>query len=93
MMCTMMYGQQQRPYKLSELNKSGIPPLLDKITTHEQWAKKKEEIRRIWLEYVGDLPKRPPVKYQIISETQMSDHLRQKIVFNSIYNDKITAFC
>jgi len=85
-------GQQQRPYKLSELNKNGIPHLLDGINTPEQWVAKKEEIRKAWLDLVGDLPKRPPVQYKIISETQMSDHVRKKIIFNTIYNDTITAF-
>lgn len=86
------YAQQQRPYKLSELNKSGIPHLLDGIKTPEQWSVKKEEIRKAWLKYVGDLPERPAVKFKIVSETQMSDHTRQKIVFNTLYNDEITAF-
>jgi len=86
------YGQQQRPYKLSDLNKKGIPHLLDDINTPEQWAIKKEEIRKVWLEFVGELPKRPKVQYKVISETQLSDHVRKKIIFNTIYNDTVTAF-
>ncbi len=43
---TVAFSQQQRPYKLSELNKNGIPHLLDNISTPEQWATKKEEIRK-----------------------------------------------
>ena len=86
------YAQQQRPYKLSELNKNGIPHLLDGIETPEQWAMKKEEIRQVWLEYVGNLPERPKVRFKIVSETQMSDHVRQKVVFNTIHDDEITAF-
>ena len=30
---------RQRPYILSELNKTGIPPLLDHIDTPEKWAR------------------------------------------------------
>ncbi len=86
------YGQQQRPYKLSDLNENGIPKLLAGIKTPEEWNNKKEEIRKVWLEYNGELPKRPAVTHKIISETQMSDHVRQKIVFNTLYDDTITAF-
>lgn len=86
------YAQQVRPYKLSELNKKGIPPLLDGIQTPEQWRQKKEEIRKVWLEYIGELPQRPAVQYKIVSETQMSDHVRQKLLINTLYDDTITAF-
>ncbi len=89
---TVAFGQQQRSYKLSELNKKGIPHLLDGISTSEQWTKKKEDIRKVWLEFIGELPERPEVKYEVISETQMSDHVRQKIIFNTIYDDTVTAF-
>lgn len=88
---TATYGQQ-RPYRLSTLNEKGIPRLLDSITTPEQWAGKNEDIRKAWLELVGELPKRPGVRYRIISETQMSDHVRQKIIFNTIYDDSVSAF-
>ena len=86
------YGQQMRPYKLPELNKNGIPRLLDSVSTLKRWNQKKDEIRKVWLEYVGELPERPAVQHKIISETQMSDHIRQKIVINTLYNDTITAF-
>jgi hypothetical protein len=92
LICSVINGQQHRPYRLSELNKNGIPHLLDGISTPEQWATKKEEIRKAWLDLVGKLPRRPQVQYKIISETQMSDHVRKKIIFNTIYNDTISAF-
>ena len=89
---SLAYAQQSRPYKLSELNKNGIPRLLEGIKTAEEWARKKAEIQKVWLQYVGELPERPAVRSRIVSETQMKDHVRQKIVFNTIYDDEITAF-
>ncbi len=86
------YSQQQRPYTLSELNKKGIPNLLDGISTKEHWTVKKEEIRKAWLDLIGELPKRPKVQYKVISETQLKDHVRKKILFNTIYNDTVSAF-
>lgn len=89
---TMVRGQSQRPYKLSELNKKGIPHLLDSIHTSEQWATKKKDIYKAWMSLLGDLPERPAVRYKIISETNLPDHVRKKIVFNTIYNDSVSAF-
>lgn len=89
---TLLFAQLQRPYKLSELNQNGIPRLLDGITTVQQWGEKKEEIRRSWLAFLGALPDRPAVQYKIEAETTLKDHIRQKIVFNTIYDDSVTAF-
>jgi dienelactone hydrolase len=82
----------QRPYTLSELNKNGIPPLLDHITTPEQWAAKKSEILKTWLDYMGGLPVRPAVAYEVVSTEKLKDHTRKKIIFNSVDGDKIPAF-
>ncbi len=81
-----------RPYVLSELNQHGIPPLLAGIDTIEQWGKKKDEIRRVWLDYIGGIPARPKVTYEVVSEETLSDHVRRKIIFNTVDGDKIPAF-
>lgn len=83
---------RQRPYVLSELNREGIPRLLDHVDSREQWERKREEIRRVWLDYVGGLPDRPKVQYDIVSEEKLKDHIRRKIVFTSLDGDKIPAF-
>ncbi len=82
----------QRPYVLSELNKNGIPELLANIKTREDWAAKKAEIARTWLDYIGGLPKRPKVTYEVLSEEKLKDHVRKKIVFNSVDGDRIPAY-
>ncbi|MDB6113331.1 MAG: dipeptidyl aminopeptidase/acylaminoacyl-peptidase, partial [Lacunisphaera sp.] len=82
----------KRPYVLSELNQNGIPPLLEQITTKKEWAEKRSEILRTWLDYIGGLPERPRVTYEVVSEEKMKDHVRKKIVFNSVDGDKIPAY-
>lgn len=81
-----------RPYSLAELNEHGIPPLLAGIKSPDQWERKRDEIRRIWLDYIGPLPARPPVKFRVISEEKLADHVRRKIVFNTYDGDEIPAF-
>lgn len=80
------------PYVLSQLNASGIPPLLEQVENDEQWAAKKDEVLRVWLDYIGGLPARPQVSYEVVSEEKLKDHRRQKIIFNSVDGDRIPAF-
>jgi dienelactone hydrolase len=80
-----------RPYSLAELNQHGIPPLLSGIESPAQWELKKAEIRRVWLDYIGPLPARPPVKFRIVAEEQLADHIQRKIVFNTYDGDEIPA--
>lgn len=83
---------QHRPYKIFEINKNGIPPLLDNINSSEDWEVKKKEIRQVWMDILGGLPERPAVGYKVLSETRMRDHIRKKIIFNTINDDSVTAF-
>lgn len=87
-----LMAQAQRPYKLSQLNREGIPRLLDSVKTIQQWNEKRAAIRKDWLAFLGELPKRPPVTYRVVSETILKDHVRKKIIFNTIYDDSVTAF-
>lgn len=91
------YGKEDhqplhRPYVLSELNKNGIPHLLAGIKTPDQWQAKRSEILQTWLQYIGGLPERPPVTYEVLSEEKLKDHVRRKIVFNTYDGDRIPAY-
>lgn len=83
---------RQRPYILSELNKTGIPPLLEGIDTPEKWQQKRDAVLKVWLDYIGGLPDRPRVSYEVVSEEKQKDHIRRKIIFNTLDGDKIPAF-
>jgi hypothetical protein len=80
------------PYVLSELNKQGLPPLLKDVNTVDDWKAKQGAVRRVWMDYVGELPPRPPVNHKVLAETQLEDHVRQEIVYDTVYGDRITAY-
>lgn len=79
-------------YVLSQLNREGIPPLLDGIGSAEEWTRKLEGIRRDWLDYIGELPERPPANPRILSRSEQSGHTRLHISYDSAYGDTITAY-
>src|SRR5690606_29366988 len=71
-------------YVLSEWNeKERLPPLLDGIETPADWEKRAEAIRKKWIDYIGGVPERVPVRATVISETEEKDHLRQEIVYDT----------
>lgn len=80
------------PYALSELHAKGIPPLLAGIESRQAWEAKREAIRRVWLDYIGGLPDRVPVRYEILEEHELSDHIRQRIVYPTVDGDKVFAY-
>jgi len=79
-------------YVLAELNRDGIPPLLAGITTPQRWKAKRDAIRGVWLDYMGGLPPRVPVRVEVVSEAAEKDHVRQKIVYDTAYGDHVTAY-
>jgi len=76
----------------AEYIRSDLPPLLEfldgmPVRTSEDWAKRKEEIRRLLCEYfIGVFPKTIPVivKAEVLSEMQRPSHCTPKIEDNSI---------
>lgn len=79
-------------YVLSQINQLGIPPLLHGIETYEQWTEKLSEIRRTWLDYIGELPARVPVRMQVKSQSKQSSHSRLHVEYDTVYGDRITAY-
>ncbi|MHA6482402.1 alpha/beta hydrolase [Paenibacillus sp. strain BS8-2] len=79
-------------YALSQLNRDGIPPLLDGIENAEEWNRKQVGIRRVWLNYIGELPEREPVNLRILSRSEQPGHTRLHVSYDSAYNDTITAY-
>ncbi|GIP32934.1 S9 family peptidase [Paenibacillus sp. J2TS4] len=79
-------------YDKSDLNSSGIPPLLERVESQDQWLHKRSRIFDRWMEVVGGLPSREPIQYEVLSESQESDHLRLHLVYKTAYGDKVPAY-
>lgn len=79
-------------YVLSQLNRKGIPSLLDGIDNAEDWNRKLDGIRRVWLDYIGELPERAPVNLRILSRSEQPGHTRIHCSYDSAYGDAITAY-
>ncbi|UKS27403.1 prolyl oligopeptidase family serine peptidase [Paenibacillus sp. HWE-109] len=79
-------------YNLSQLNQTGMPPLLQGIENITQWEEKLAGIRRTWLEYIGELPQREPVKLQVRSQSKQSGHTRLHVAYDTVYGDTVTAY-
>jgi len=79
-------------YVLSQLNRTGLPPLLQGVETEAQWKEKLDEVRRTWLEYIGELPAREPPRLQTLAKTLLPDHTRLHVVYDTVYGDRIPAY-
>lgn len=79
-------------YNIFKLHREGIPPLLAGIETKEQFAEKMRSVREVWLDYIGGIPERVPVRYEVLEETVNQDHLRRHIRYDTVYGDRITAY-
>ncbi|TMV49911.1 dipeptidyl aminopeptidase [Paenibacillus mesophilus] len=79
-------------YNIFKLHREGVPPLLDGIETKEQFREKIQRIRDIWLDYIGGVPERVPVRYEVLGEMVSNDHIRRHIVYDTVHGDKITAY-
>ncbi len=79
-------------YNLEELNRSGIPPLLEGIETAEDWERKREAIRAVWLETMGGLPERVPVEFTMGEDEDGGGHVRRHLRYKTVYGDEVTAW-
>jgi hypothetical protein len=82
---------RERPYQVTELDARGIPPLLEGVLSKQDWREKRAEIMKAWLTAVGDIPPRVPVRFEVLSETREASHVVQRIVFDSVFGDRIPA--
>lgn len=79
-------------YLLSDLHEKGLPSLTEEIRSVEEWETKRTEIFKIWNQYIGGIPERPKVNYDVISSQKQANHIRLKIIYNSVYDDKVPAY-
>lgn len=81
----------ERPYRLTDLDANGVPPLLENVASKEDWQKKRAEILKAWLATVGGIPDRVPVRFEVLEETSEPTHVLQRIVFDAAGGDRIPA--
>jgi len=79
-------------YNLYELNQRGLPKLLDEVSDTDGWLTKRSGIKQQWLEFIGGVPERAPVSYTVLDETKEHDHTRLHIKYDTVFEDKITAY-
>lgn len=79
-------------YVLQQLNDNGVPPLLADAASAEQWQMKREGIRRIWMEYLGEHPNRHPAGYEVLSKAEFAGHSRLHIRYGTANGDEVTAY-
>lgn len=82
----------ERPYRLEKLDAEGIPAVLAGVSSPLQWEQKRAAILAAWIDYMGGLPERPPLEWQVVKEEMFDDHLRQTVVYNTVYGDQVTAY-
>jgi dienelactone hydrolase len=54
-----------------------------RITTVRDWERRRVEIRRRWLEFLGEMPERPPVRLTVLSEDRPGGCRRQLVRYES----------
>ena len=79
---------QQPPKDLPQAETGYLEPLLvadDKtpVLTLAQWQRRREAIRRRWLEFLGEMPEPPPVKLTTLSEDRPEGCRRQLVRYES----------
>jgi dienelactone hydrolase len=79
-------------YKLSELNRTGIPPLLEHTRSSEDWRVKRAGIRNTWMDYIGGLPETVPVRLHIRERIDHLDYTRLHIEYDTAHGDLVTAY-
>lgn len=78
-------------YSLSSLAAKGIPPLLEKVGSRDDWDRKRESILRTWLDCIGGLPQLVDARMTFDSWTAKMDHYLIRIRYSSVYDDWVPA--
>ncbi|WP_062106855.1 alpha/beta hydrolase family protein [Bacillus niameyensis] len=79
-------------YKLAQLQKEGIPSLLEGILTKDDWETKRKAIMADWLDVIGDLPECDSEKVEFLAIDEETDHVRIHLKYETVYEDWVTAY-
>lgn len=80
------------PYNIFQLNREGMPSLLQNLEAKQDWDAKQASINAEWLAYIGGIPDAVPIELELLSETDEGDHIRQHVRYATAYDDVVTAF-
>lgn len=79
-------------YNLHELNRQGVPNLLDRTEDAADWPRKRSVIEQQWLETIGGIPAPAPVAWKTLGETKEPDHTRVHLAYDTVFGDAVTAY-
>ncbi|WP_068777365.1 S9 family peptidase [Paenibacillus sp. FJAT-26967] len=69
-----------------------LASLTAELTDPVQWASKRAAILKQWLELMGGLPERVPVRIDWLSSTSEAAHTRHHIRYDTVHGDQVTAY-
>lgn len=79
-------------YKLSVLNGSGVPSLVEGLNREADWELKKQRLMKVWTDHLGANPERTDPGLEVHSEQQETDHVRLHISYATGYGDRVPAY-
>lgn len=79
-------------YSLEQLNRHGIPKLLDGIADKPAWDMKRQTIKQRFFDLIGGLPPSVPSSCIILSEFAEERHTRLHLRYDTVDGDVVTAF-
>jgi dienelactone hydrolase len=79
-------------YNLYELNRQGLPKLLEGVENASGWLAKRSGIQRLWLDVIGGVPERAPVAWRVLGKEKERDHTRLHLEYNTCYGDKVPSY-
>jgi dienelactone hydrolase len=90
-------GAKPRSYVSDQVGKHELVDLLalrgHRITTPAEWAEKREEIRHILLEVLGDFPPLTTLlNPRIVEEKHFEKYIRRKVIYTSEPGDDVPAY-
>lgn len=79
-------------YSLEQLNRDGVPLLLEGIRSREDWEAKRRDTMNRWLRFIGGLPEPVALRYDVLSETEEDGHTRLHLRYDTVGGDVVTAY-
>lgn len=69
-----------------------LAPLTAGLAAPAEWECKREAIRKQWLELLGGLPDRVPVRFTRLASAREASHTRHHIRYDTVHGDTVTAY-